>query len=168
MEPLDRLVAGVDRLEKGCLFKRNLVGNLHKATTPHDGRHHSDVLCEASTGRSEAGCAPDVLIGVALREGLLAAVEALSTRDVVVSHHPVAYGKAVDAFACADNCARHLMPKDPRRIVRAGVNLLEVGAADSAGVDLHQYLAGADLRHRDSLDANVVHAAIDCSTHRCG
>ena len=168
IEPLNRLVACVDRLEKCSLFKRNSVGNLYEPAPQHDGRHDADVLGETATGRSEARSAPDVLIGLALREGLFAAVEALAARDVVVSHHAVAYRESVDAFACLHDSARHLMSEDARCIMRSGVNLLQICAADSAGVDLDQHLAGADLRHRDGFDADVIHAAIHGGSHHCG
>ncbi len=49
--------------------------------------------------------------------------------------------------------------------MRAGVNLLQVGPADSAGVNLDQHLTHADLRHWYRLDADIVHAAIHRSAH---
>ena len=57
------------------------------------------------------------------------------------------------------------MTKDAWGSVRAGVYLLEVGAADTAAGDLDKDLSDADLRHRHGLDANVVGAMIDGGAH---
>ena len=148
------------------LLERNLIGNLHQAA-PHNPVHHADVLGEAAAGGRKAGGASDLLVDLALREGLLAAVVALAARNVVVRHHAVADCEAADALADPHNRARHLVSEDARRIVRTGVNLLQVGPADSAGVDLDQHLACADLGHRNRLDTNIVHAAIDRGAHGC-
>ncbi len=164
IEQLDRLVAGIDRLKKCRLLKRNLVGNLHQ-TAPHNPVHHADVLGEAAAGRRKARGASYLLVDLALREGLLAAVVAFAAGDVMVRHHAVADCEAAYALAYPHNRPRHLMPEDTRRIVRAGMNLLQVRPADSAGVDLDQHLAGADLGHRNRLDTNIVHPAIDRGTH---
>src|ERR1035438_9137579 len=47
-------------------------------------------------------------------------------------------------------------------------NLLEIGAADAAGVDPKQYFSRADLWNWDGLHADVVHAAINRRLHGCG
>ena len=50
----------------------------------------------------------------------------------------------------------------------AGGNLFEVGAADAAGVNANQHLAGADRWDRDSFQANIVYAAVDGGLHGRG
>src|SRR6266550_5909208 len=133
----------------------------------HNPIHHTDVLGEATAGGSKAGGASHLLVDLALCEGLLAAVVALAARDVMVCHHAVADCEAADLLANSHNRPRHLMSEDARRIMRAGVNLLQVGPADSAGVNLDQHLTHADLRHWDRLDTNIVQASIHRSTHGC-
>ena len=49
-----------------------------------------------------------------------------------------------------------------------GCDLLEIGAADAAGVDPNQDFSWADLRYRDSLQPDIVHAAINRRLHSRG
>ncbi len=156
-EQLDRFVTCVDGLEKRRLLERNFIRNFYQTTT-HNPVHYANVLGEASAGGREAGSASHLLVDLTLREGLLAAVVALAAGDVVVRHHAVADRKAADAFAYANNRARHLVSEDARRVVRPGVDLLQVRPADPAGVDLDQHLARADLRHWNRLDTDIVHS----------
>ncbi len=162
---MNRFVTRIDGLEKRGLLERNIIGNFYQ-TTPHNPVHDANVLGEASAGGRKAGCASYLLVDLTLREGLLAAVVALTARNVVVRHHAIANRKAADAFSHANNRARHLMPEDARRIMRASVNLLQVRPADPAGVDLDQHLACADLRHRNRFDTDIIYAAIHRGAHR--
>ncbi len=57
------------------------------------------------------------------------------------------------------------MSEDARGRVRAGGNLLEVGAADTAGVHADEELTRPDLRHGNGLQANIINAAIDGGLH---
>ncbi len=167
IEELNRLIAGIHRLDEGRLLERNLIRNLHQSAA-HDPIHHANVLREAATRRRKASGTADLLVHLALRERLLAAVETLATGDVMVGHHPIADCKAGDALANLRNCPRHLMSEDARSIVRTGVNLLQVGSADTAGVDLDQHLACANLGDGNRLDTYIVCAAIDGGAHGCG
>src|SRR5215469_10384709 len=45
------------------------------------------------------------------------------------------------------------------------MNLLEVRPTDTAGMNLYQHLARPNLRYRNRLNPNIVHTAIDSSTH---
>ncbi len=80
-------------------------------------------------------------------------------------HDAVADSVAMDALACGDDGSGHLMPEDARGGVGAGVDLLEVGAADAAGSDFDEQLAGADARDGDGLDTHVIDATIDNGAH---
>ena len=60
------------------------------------------------------------------------------------------------------------MAEDARGGVRTGGNLLQIGAADAAGVHPNQDFARADLRNRNGLQADVVDAAIDRRLHGRG
>ena len=152
---------------KAACSKGIVVGNFDQAAAD-DPVHDADVLGEAAAGGSEACGAADLLVDLALREGLLAAVVAVAAGDVVIGHDAVADGEVGDAFADADDGAGHLVAEDAGSVVRAAVDLLEVGAADAAGVDLDEHFAGADLGDGDGLDADVVDAAIDGGAHGCG
>ena len=82
------------------------------------------------------------------------------------SHHAIANCEAANAIADCGNRSGHLVTEDARRRVRAGMNLLEIGAADAAGVDAHQHLAAANLRNRNRLCSYVVGCAINGGPHR--
>jgi hypothetical protein len=58
------------------------------------------------------------------------------------------------------------MTEDAGRRVRAGGNLLEVGAADPTGVHPNQEFTATGSGNGHFFEANVVHAAIDRSPHR--
>jgi hypothetical protein len=58
--------------------------------------------------------------------------------------------------------------KNSRSRVRSSGDLLQVGPADSAGMDLDQYLAPTDLGDGDGLKANIFLAAVDGGSHRRG
>ena len=57
------------------------------------------------------------------------------------------------------------MAKDARRRMRAGMDLLQVGPANSAGMHSNQHFAGTDRRHRHLFETNIVNAAIDRGLH---
>ena len=44
-------------------------------------------------------------------------------------------------------------------------NLLQIGAADAAGVYPDQHLAGPDIWHRHCLHPDIIDAAVDCRLH---
>jgi hypothetical protein len=145
-------------------FEGDAVRNLDEAAS-HDPVHDTDVLGEASTGGREARGAAYFFVGLALREGLLAAVVALAAGDVVVGHDTIADNKAFDTLADANDGAGHLVSEDTWGGVRAGVNLLEIGAADAAGVNLDKDFAGADLGDGDGFDTYIVDSPINGGTH---
>ena len=57
------------------------------------------------------------------------------------------------------------MTKNSRGGMRAGCYFLEIGAANSAGVDLYQNFTGSDFGHGDSFEPHIIHAAIDGCPH---
>src|ERR1700679_4283526 len=167
MEQLNCLIAGVYRLDKSGLLERNLIGNLDKASA-NDPVQDANVFVEAATRGSKASCAAHPLVDLALGEGLLAAIKAFATGNVMVGHDAVPHSEAADILARADDGPRHLVSEDTRRIMRAGVDLLEVGAADSSGVNLDQHFAYAYLGNGNRLYMYVVFAAIHSRAHGRG
>ena len=97
---------------------------------------------------------PTLLIGLALREGLLAAVETFAAGDVMEGHHTVADCE-LRSIARGDGPG-HLVPEDARPGMRVGMDLLEVRAADAAGIDADEHLVRADLRCGDLLYFHLV------------
>ena len=85
---------------------------------------------------------------------------------MVVGHRPVPYLEALNPLAHTRDRSCHLMPEDTRRRVRPRVDLLQVRPADPAGINVQQYLAGTDLRHRHRLHPHIVDAAVDGGHHR--
>jgi hypothetical protein len=87
---------------------------------------------------------------------------------MVKDHHAIA-GPVV-AYSLAHRCdhSGSFMAENPGRGMGTGGDLLEVRAANSTRVDPYQHLAGADLGNRDSLEADIVDAAIHRSLHGCG
>ncbi len=96
---LNAFHAGIDRLDKRGLFKRDAVRDAHHAITRHDPIHHSNVFREAAATGLESGGRADLLIGWALREDLMPAVVTIAAWDVMEDHHPVAELKLRHAFA---------------------------------------------------------------------
>jgi hypothetical protein len=167
---MNRFVAGIDGLDEDRLLKGNVVRDADQPgrldAVADDPVHHADVLREASAGGlAETSGGADVLVELALCEGALAAVEALATGEVMEGHYAVADDEAAHAFADDRDGARHLMPIDAGSGVRTGVNLLEVGAADAAGVDPNQHFAAADFGYGDRLGPDIVWSVIDSSLH---
>ena len=56
-------------------------------------------------------------------------------------------------------------PKMRGRGMGAGGNLLEVGAADAAGVNADENFLGTDFGDGDSFRADIVHAAVNGGEH---
>src|SRR4051812_43340712 len=93
------------------------------------------------------------------------AVIAFSTGNVMEDHHAIANSKSLDLGPNCGNDAGSLMAKNTRRGVRASMDLLEVSAADPAGVHTDQDFSDCDLRNRNRLDTDIVDAAIDGCLH---
>jgi hypothetical protein len=87
---------------------------------------------------------------------------------MVEDHDAVANLEIRDALTNGNDLPGHFMPEDARRGMRAGGDLLEVGAADAAGMNAYQSFAGTDLRHRNRFEANIILAAIHRGAHRDG
>ncbi len=69
------------------------------------------------------------------------------------NHYPVADLETGYILAESSNDPRGFMAKDPRGGMGTGCDLLQVGAADAAGVDPNQDFSRADLGNRDGLHA---------------
>src|SRR5581483_517963 len=118
--------------------------------------------------RLKTGGAAYFLVSGTLREGLFAAVIAISARNVVEDHNSVASREILHSNACFDDYSGGFMAKNARRRVRTCVDFLQICAANTTGMNANQNLAGANLRNGHSLDTHIVYAAIDGSLHGRG
>src|SRR6266581_4413628 len=101
-----------------------------------------------------------------LGERLVAAVVALATGDMMKDNYPVAYLEIMDPFVYGCDDPRSFMSEDAWGGVRAGRDLLQIRTADTAGVDLYEQLPGANFRHGDGFQADVVSTAVYSGLHR--
>ena len=83
-------------------------------------------------------------------------------------HHAIAEFVADNVFADSGNYSGSFMAKDARGRMRTGGNLLEISAADAAGVDPNQDFSRTDLWDWDGLQPDVVNPAIHRRLHGCG
>ena len=81
------------------------------------------------------------------------------------NHYAIAGAIVVNVLADSGDDAGSFVSEDARRGMGAGGNLLEVGAADAAGVNADENFSGTDFGDGDSFEADVVHAAVDCGQH---
>ena len=165
MQYLNALHAGVNRLHKTSLLERDPIWDADR-TSLHDPIHHADVLGESATARLEPSCAANFFIRRTLGERLVAAVVALATGDMMKDNYPVAYLEIVDPFVYGCDDPRSFMSEDAWGGVRAGRDLLQIRTADTAGVDLYEQLPGANFRHGDGFQADVVSTTVYSGLHR--
>src|SRR5579871_1643369 len=156
---------GIDRLDKGCLLKRNSVGDAYHAAVVDDEIHDANVLCKAATRGLKPSRDAHLLIERALRRRALTAVVAVVAWHMVKDHDAFTDFVLCDAFAHGYDHSGHLMPEDARRGVGTCMNLLEVSTADAAGRNLNEQFTATDHRHRNGFDAHVVDAAINHGPH---
>src|SRR5580692_564128 len=96
---------GIYRLNKTSLLEGNAVRD-SDGTMLDDPVHNADVLRESASRRFETGGAANFLVGGALRESLVAAVKAVSARDVMKDHDAVARTECRDLLADCGDLAR--------------------------------------------------------------
>src|SRR5207247_3207638 len=109
----------------------------------------------------EAGRGPVAPIGRALRIGAAVAVEAGAAGNVGVKDHALAFPEAGSPGPQRHRRPRDLVAEDAGRGQQALLDLLEVGAADAAGLDPDEHLTRAGLGARNLLHPEVVRPAID-------
>src|SRR5262249_44362965 len=153
--------------DEGCLLVRHVFRDLDHAFT-HNPVHDTDVFGKAPAAGLEACGNAYTLVYGTLRKDLMPAVITLAARDVVKHHHPVACTEILDAVADSHDLARRLVAENPGRRMRAGRNLLQIGAADTAGMHADQHLTGADFGYRNRFQADIVLAAIHSGLHAGG
>ena len=147
------------RLGHRGLVEGNSVGYRNGAAVNVDGGK-ADVLAEAAG--VVVGGAQGVAYGVAPAEAVAAGVA-----GYVVGHHqPVAFAELGHVPSYLSHCTGHLVAQHHRGALDA-IPLHDVAAADAAGFNLEQQLAGADFGHRHLLDANVVVVVIHRYAHGC-
>src|SRR5262249_42134469 len=128
----------------------------------HDPVHGTDILGKTTATGLKTRGNTHPLIYRTLRKNIVPAVVTLATWDVMENHHTVAALKGIDALTDCPNPPRSFMPETPAGRGRAGGNLLQVCAADAAGMHADQHFPGADLRDRNGLEADIVLPAIHC------
>ena len=165
IEQPDCLVAGVYGLDKSCLLEWNVIRNLDNSAGRNDPVHHANVLGKAATSGGETSRCPHLLVGLALRESLLAAVEAGATGNVVEGHHSIPNCELRNSGPNRSDGARHLVPEDAWGRVRTGMNFLQVGPANPARINADQQLARTNLRNGNLLSANQIYVPVDGCLH---
>jgi hypothetical protein len=83
-------------------------------------------------------------------------------------HHAVTDAEVLDSLSGGHNLAGGFMPKNSWGRMRAGGDFLEISPTDAAGVNAHQNLTAPNLGHRDSLQAHILPATVDGSSHHLG
>lgn len=133
-----------------------------------DPIHDADVFRESAAGGLKSGRAPHLFVSGALGEGLVKAVVTSAARNVVENDHAISRSELADSGADGRDYAGSFVTEDAGRGVRSGGDLLEIRAANSAGMDPEQEFTSADLRDRNSLQSDVVYPAVDGCQHGCG
>src|SRR5262249_9054268 len=128
------LEAGVDRLHEQSLVVADAVGDRDGARLHDPGRGFHELGVAAARGL-EAPRGPVLLVGLALRVGVPAAVEARPAGHVVVDDDALALAEALDARTQAGHAARDLVAEDPWPGEEPLLDLLDVRAADAGGED---------------------------------
>jgi hypothetical protein len=95
----------------------------------------------------------------------MTAVIAGAAGNVVKNNHPIPRLELADASADGGDHSRGFVAEDARGGMRSSGNLLEVGAANAAGVYTQQKFPGAYLGDRDGFQANIVDAAVNSGKH---
>ncbi len=166
-QSFDPFHTGVDRFDEAGLLEGNGVGNADGAVLD-DPVHDADVFGKAAAGGLESRGTADLFISGALGEGLVLAVETLAAWDVVEDHNPVAGAVVLHGVADGGDYAGGFVSEDARGRMGTGGDLLEVGAADAAGVNAEEHLTVGDLGYGDGFEADVVYATVDCGLHGRG
>src|SRR2546430_747861 len=167
LQSLNTFHAGVHRLNKTGLFKRDVIVNANRSAL-HNPIHNANVLGETTSGRLESRRATNFLIGFTLGKSFMETVIALAAWDVVEDHDSIAGLEITRSIAHSRNLARSLVTENARRRMGSSGNLLQICATNSAGVYPKQQLAGANLGHRHRFQANVVGAPVNGGHHRRG
>jgi hypothetical protein len=133
-----------------------------------DPIHDTNVFSETPAGGLETGCAAYVFVGGALCEGLMMTVVTVAARDVMEDHNPVAGSEVLHSSANGGDFSGSFVAEDARGGVRSGGDFLKIGAAHAAGMNAKKQFPGADLRNRNSFQADVVYATINRGEHGGG
>src|ERR1019366_5089656 len=107
-------------------------------------------------------------VGGTLGEDLVPAVVTFAAGDVMEHHHAIAEFVTGYIFAEGGNHPGGFMAKYPRSGMGPGCNLLQIGAADAAGVHSNQDFARTDPRDRNGLQPDIIDTAINRRLHGCG
>src|SRR5260370_38977835 len=142
---------GVDRLDEGSFFERDIVRKRDDAALCDPG-HGFDVFAEAAAVLRDAAGAAGALVLLTLREEALLAVEAFGAGRVVEAHYAVAGFPFGDTGAHGDDRAGEFVAEDLRRHHATLKNFLDVGVADAARGDFFQSLRAVDFADGNFFD----------------
>src|ERR1700751_5762957 len=113
MEGSHTFICGVQRLNKGCLFKRNVGRHFYQAV-PHNPIHDPYILSKSAAGRFKTRRTSYVLICRTLGEGLLAAVITVAARYVVKDRDAIPDLEIMHAVSYSRDNSRGFMAEDAR------------------------------------------------------
>jgi hypothetical protein len=130
-----------------------------------DPIHRPNIFGETSTRGIKPGGAADFFVGGTLGERLVLAVVTLAAGDVMKNYDAVSGLELAHLRADGGDYSGGFMSENAGSGMGAGRDFLQVGAANSAAVHPQQQFAGADLGYGNSLQANIVHTAVDRRLH---
>ena len=164
---LDGFQNRVDRLDKRCFRKADIIGQSDDSAFCHPG-HGFHVFGEAPTVRRESASQARCFVLFTLREKAAFAIETFPAGDVMKTHHAVARLPRRHAAANSNYRACQFMSEDLRRRNVSVKNLLDVCAADPTGGNLDEDFAFGHFGNGDFLDADNSLFAIDTGAHGLG
>jgi hypothetical protein len=162
-ETIDCLEDSVDRFEHRAFEERIASRDFDDAG--QDEGHDADVFGVAAAGRLETGGDAGLFIGGALGERSMAAGVTFQARDVVMQRDTIADPETFGALANLHDGAGGFVSENPRRWDGAVMDFFDVGRTDATDGDFDEEFARADFGDGQSLNAEVIRAAIDDRLH---
>ena len=134
---------------------RRFVRQMIRQAVRRQGRRprpHQDLVCEA------AGF--EKIFAKGLAHGLVAAPAegAVAAGDVMGHRHPVAFPKSVDAGAEGNHVTDKFVAEDGARVGAAGIELEQIGAAESDDPEIEQHLARRRRRDGSRFERRFIAA----------
>ena len=167
VEFVDAFEDGVYRFLHGAFHEGVSTGNFDD--TGQDKGHDADVFgvtpaCRLKA-RSDAG---KVLVLRTLSEGPMATSMAFHAGNMVMQGDAFADAESANARANAHDGSGGFMAENAGWRGGAVMNFFDVGWADAACRHLDEQFIGTDARDGQSLEAQIVHAAINHRAHGFG
>jgi hypothetical protein len=162
-EAIYRFEDGVDRFEHRAFEEGVAVWDFYDARK--DEGHDADVSGVTAAGGFEAGSDACAFVLFALGEGVMAASMALKAGDVVMERDAVADFEFSYFGADANDGSGGFVAEDARGRNGAVMDFFDVGRTDATDGDFDEEFARADFGDGQSLNAEVIRAAIDDRLH---